>query len=162
MASSVAGLTDMQMAIRVMKHAGPEVRKAMRREAAAWAPDLVAAIRRRARGDVESRIAATTKTTITTRGLRATIGTTGKLPSGEKISEVTRPYEFGTNRQTVKTRYRGTSPKGRRYQVDRRTKKQIPRSARQGRFIYQGLADATPDLVTRYVKAVVAVIDEAQ
>ena len=153
MGVSVRGVPELRAAALLMRNADAPTRAALRKEAAAWAPDLERAIASRARGPVDRLIAATTRTTVTAKGLKATVGASGRLPSGEKIGEVVRPYEFGTGLPDAMGKYIGRSARGRRVTYNRRVQRQVPRVAAKGRFVHQGLADATPALVSRYVRA---------
>ena len=152
MGVSVRGIPELKAAALLMKQADAPTRAALRKEAQTWAPDLKRAIQARAKTAVDREIAASTTTSVTAKGLKATVGGRGKLSSGEPLKSVTRPYEFGTARPDARTRYIGRHH-GRRVTYNRRAQRQIPRINPKGRFIYQGLADATPDLVTRYVRA---------
>lgn len=154
---SVRGVSELRAAALLLKQADAPTKAALRREAKAWAPELERAIKRRAKTKVDRTIAATTTTTVTAKGLKATIGSRGKLPSGDKISAVVRPYEFGTARPELYEKYVGRR-NGRAVIYRRRTQRQIPRINRKGRFIYQGLADSTPALVSRYVRALARIM----
>lgn len=138
----------------LFRNADRETKAAIRKESAKWAPTLRTAIQARARTAVDKEIAASAKVTTTARGLKATVGSSGRLSSGEPLRTVARPYEFGTAQPDQMGRYIGRSSKGRGYVVKRRVQRQIPRINPKGRFVYQGLADATPRLVGRYVRAV--------
>lgn len=157
MGVTVRGVPELKAAALLMRQADRPTRDALRRESKAWAPTLERAIKSRARSDVDRRIAATARTTVTAKGLKATVGASGRLPSGEPIREVTRPYEFGTARPDARTRYIGRRG-GKRVTYDRRAQRQIPRAQRKGRFIHPALADATPVLVTRYVRALARIM----
>jgi hypothetical protein len=119
-------------------------------------------VQARAHGAVERRIANSGKASVTNRGPKATFGSGGKLSSGEPLGEVTRPYEFGTSRHNVKVEYLSRHRiSGRAMRVKRRTMRQLPAQSDEGRFVYQGLADATPELVGRYVKAIAEAVSNA-
>jgi hypothetical protein len=157
MGVSVRGLPELRAAALLLKQADAPTRAALKRESRAWAPTLERAIKARARTDVDRRIAASARTTVTAKGLKATVGASGRLPSGDALREVTRPYEFGGNRN-VRNKYVGRSPKGKAVIYRRRTQRQIPDPAPNGRMVYQGLADVTPELVSRYVRALAKVM----
>jgi hypothetical protein len=154
----VTGVQELRGLAASMKRIEAPTRAAIRRESAEWAPDLRRAIARRAPGKVEARIAATTRTTVTSKGLKAVIGGGGKLSGGARIGEVTRPYEFGTTGQNVKRKVISRR-RGKAVIVHRRTMRQIPGRKADGRFIYQGMADATPRLVGRYVRALMRILE---
>ena len=134
------------------KNADRETQKAIRRATTTVSPLLKDAALRRAHDPVSRKIAASGKVTPSRKGLKAVFGASGKHGSA-RLSELTRPWEFGGNRDRYDTYRR----KGHR--VKRRTQKQIPPKASNGRFIYPAVATAAPRIVGAWVRAVVEVFD---
>lgn len=68
-------------------------------------------------------------------GITATAGSMTSVSGGASAEEA-RSFEFGTlDRERVKT-YTGRSPKGKRYQVTRRTRRQLPPRSTKGWIAY--------------------------
>lgn len=152
---SIRGTDELKAAALLFRNADRATRAAIAKESRQWSPELKRAAQARARGRVDRRIANSGRTTTTARGLKATFGASGSLPSGERLAEVTRPFEFGTgNREAKKTYLSRQRTSKRRMYVTRRTQRQIPRRNDKGRFLYPAVADVTPDLVARWVRAI--------
>ena len=137
---------EIRAAILTYRQAPREIQKGIQREAKAWAPELRAAIIARAPDRVSRDIAQTARVTATATGLRAVVGA--------GMADLARPWEFGTGRPDERTKYAGRSPKGRAVIYDRRTQRQVPRINPKGRFVYPAVADTTPRLVGRWVRAI--------
>jgi hypothetical protein len=150
----VKGVREVRAMAQVFQDADRETQKAIRKATTQVSPLLKQAAQRRAFDDVSRKIANSGKVTPSRKGLQAVFGASGKH-GGARLSELTRPWEFGGNQQRFGT-YRRSGHK-----VTRRTQKQIPRKAPDGRFIYQALADAAPRIVGAWVRAVVKVIEDA-
>lgn len=148
---------ELKAAALLYQRAPREIQAGIKRQAVAWAPTLKAAAERRATDPVSRRIAASGKVTVTNKGVAAVFGSAGKLSSGEPLRNVTRAYEFGSAYQSVKREYIGRQRvTKRRVFIKRRTRAQLPRDAKNtGRFVYPAVADCAPDLVSRWVGAVV-------
>lgn len=159
---TVEGLPELRAAVRLFGECGKPIRRELDRESRAWAPTLAAAARRRAAGEVEGRIAASARTSVSGKGPRVVFGSSGKV-GDTPLREVTRPYEFGAPQRATHTtvylsRHR-TSRKAMR--VERHTHRQLPRYQPKGRFLYPAVAETAPDLVGRWVRAVVRVMTDA-
>jgi len=135
----------------LFRRADKDLQKRMRqtanREIAPW---LASAIRRNGRSEVDRRIASSARVR---SGQNPAVVIPGRKLSGGATAasaDIVRVYEFGGNRN-ARTRYTGRSPKGRSYQVQRRTQRMIPWSDKSGRFIYPAVADAAPMLVGAWV-----------
>jgi hypothetical protein len=150
----VKDVRDLRALAEMFRDADRETQRAMRKASAQVAPILKQAAMRRAHDDVSRKIAASGKVTPSRKGLKATFGASGKHGSA-KLSELTRPWEFGGNRERFDTYRR----KGHR--VARRTQRQIPAKAPDGRFLYPALADAAPKVVGAWVRAALGVLTNA-
>lgn len=147
----IDGADELRAAALLYKRAPREVQAAIRKEAKGWAPTLKAAAEARASDPVAKAVARSGEVTVTAKGLRATFGT--GTWQGVALGELARPWEFGTSRPNAFHEYydrRG----GRAVKVNRRTQRQVPRRKDTGRFLYPAVADCTPDLVGRWVRAV--------
>ncbi len=76
------------------------------------------------------------------------------LPGGLVPQDGWQGFEFGAV-HGVKRRYETTSPKGKRYTVNRRTREQLPRRYEKGRVAYQAFADIAPRLAALWAQIVV-------
>ena len=149
----IDGTAELKATAALFGRLDKPTRDAIRGEAKSWAPTLTRAAMRRAREPVDVAVAASGKVTQTSKGLTATFGT--GTWHGEKLANLARPWEFGTARPDEYGKYvsrQRTSRKG--MQVKRRVQKQVPPAVRAGRFIYPAVADCTPDLVGRWVRAI--------
>lgn len=155
----VNGIPELEAAAALFAHLDKPTMAAMRKESTKWAPKLRAAAVQGAKGPIDHAIAASGKTTVTAKGLRAVFGS-GSF-HGEPLSALTRPWEFGTARPQAKTSYLSRQRTSRRaMKVTRRTQLQVPKRAVNGRFIYPAVARATPDLVSLWVRAVVKAVTD--
>lgn len=152
---NIRGVPELRATALVFRNADRETRRGIQREARTWAPDLQRAVARRARTGVDRQIAASGRITVTARGIKAVFGSSGRLSSGEPLRSVARPYEFGTGSPHATKEYLSRHRVSRRaMRVTRRVQEQVPHRRDTGRFIYPGVADATPELVARWVRAV--------
>lgn len=152
--------TDADALRRQLRDARRDIDAALREESRRFAPALVRSAQAHASGEVEKRVAQSAAAKITGDGFIVSFGRTGKLSGGAKLSEVTRPYEFGTNRRNEKVEYLTRSRRGKAYRAKRRTRRQLPPHNAKGRFLYPALADVTPQLVTGYVRAITNTITD--
>lgn len=155
MSLTIKGTAELQAAALLFRNADTNTRAAIREASAAWAPTLRQAAKAKASGEVMRRVADSGKITVTTKGLKATFGSTGKV-SGAKLSELAAPYEWGTTKpeeysKKYLSRHRIS---GKAIKVSRRTKRQIPRRRSPGYAIHPAVAEKTPELVTRYVRGI--------
>lgn len=153
----VDGLPELQATALLFAKADKPTQAAIRKASQAWAPTLRAAAVRRATDPVSRKVAASGKVTVTAKGLRAVFGASGNHGKA-KLSELAGPWEFGGNRQRKETYM--SRRKGKSMRVTRRTQVQIPAKAPNGRFLYPAVADATPDLVGRWVRAVAEAVTD--
>jgi len=152
----VRGTDELMAAAVLFRNADRETRRALAKESRAWAPTIVRAAKRRAVLPQDHAVAESGKVSITSKGIVATFGSAGRLSStGTHVGEVTRAYEFGTESRERRSRYVSRQrSSGKEMYVQRRTRIELPRRTRSGRFIYPAVADTAPDLVGRYVRAV--------
>jgi hypothetical protein len=140
----------------------PEIKQAVERESRKFGPVLVRAAQARASGEVDQRIARSGTAKASRDGFVVRFGGTGRV-SGTPLREITRPYEFGTSNpdrfsEPYRARHRVS---GRAMRVSRRTMRQLPQQSETGRFLYPALADVTPALVGRYVRAITNTVRDA-
>jgi hypothetical protein len=159
---TVRGLTELQAAAVAFKECEAPIRKALQKEARTWAPTLVAAAAANARGQVQQQeIAASGRTTITNKGPTAVFGSTGRA-GRTPLAKLARAYEFGTDDRQRKTEYLSRHRTSKRaMHVKRRTMAQLPARNPDGHFIHRAVAEKTPDLVARYVRAIAEVMNRA-
>ena len=144
-------------ALRKQLHAArTDIHAAIAEQNRKFAPILVRSAQTHARGEVDKRVTQSAQSKVTRDGFTVTFGGSGRLSGGAKLSEITRPYEFGTrNPEQYSKPYRSRHrTSGKAMQIRRRTKKQIPRAVDSGRFLHPALADVTPELVSGYVRAI--------
>ena len=151
------GLTDLRGRIAAGRQ---DIHEAIEQESRRFAPLLIRSAQVHARGEVEKRIAQSGQAKVAKDGFVVSFARSGKV-SGAKLSEIARPYEFGTSNPERYTEYASRSPKGKAYRVKRRTQAQIPRHVPTGRFLHPALADVTPKLVSAYVRAIVNTVTDA-
>lgn len=77
-----------------------------------------------------------------------------------KLKDITRPVEFGGDRQQEKT-YSTRSPKGRRYKVTRHTARQLGWRRKGGRVVWPTAEDLIPRMVSLWVQTTVRTFYEA-
>jgi len=145
-----------------LQRARKDIQKNLQEESKRFAPMLVRSAQAHATGEVEKRIAQSGAVKITRDGFVVSFGRSGRV-SGAKLSELARPYEFGTNNpewfsEPYRSRHRLS---GKAMQVSRRTRRQLPRFVKSGRFLYPALAEVTPRLVSGYVRAIVNTVYDA-
>ena len=153
----VEGTTALKLAAAAFGRAPREVRAAIREQAKEWGPDLVRAASEYAvqvnGGAVEFAIARSGKLTSNTSGLVATFGTGQWL--GKPLVRFAAPFEFGGNQakwEKYISRHRETK---RRMYVTRRAQAQIPPRTPKGRFLYPAVSFMTPELVSRWIWAII-------
>lgn len=78
----------------------------------------------------------------------------GQLAKGVRSRDMYGAWEFA-GRGKGRQRYVTTSPKGRRYIVNRRTQEQIPVRQDTGYAVYPVFADFAPRVVARWVQSIV-------
>lgn len=148
---SVKASPELQYAVIAYKRAPAEVRKGLRDAARQWSPDLVSAVRSGARQPIERAIVDSGKVSLTAKGLTARFGS-GKWRRAH-LGDVAGPYEFGTLYPYTYTEYLSRRH-GRSVIVDRRTRTKVPDRTPEGRFIYPGVARATPALAARWLRLI--------
>lgn len=143
-------------ALREQLHrARTDIKKNLDEESRRFAPMLVRSAQAHASGEVEKAIAQSGSVRIVRDGFVVSFGRKGRV-SGAKLGEITRQYEFGTNDPDRFSEYRSRHrTSGKAMKVRRRTRRQLPAFVKTGRFIYPALAEVTPKLVARYVRAIV-------
>ena len=146
------GSPELDAAVLLYKRAPKAIRDGIRDESKRWAPELRAAIISHAPDKVSRDIAATARVTSGAQGLRAVVGA--------GMADLARPWEFGTARPDERTRYGGRSPKGKAVIYNRRAQRQVPRINSKGRFVYPAVADMTPRLVGRWVRAIALAVTD--
>jgi hypothetical protein len=133
-------------------------RRAVAVEAKKWGPMLVDRVQREAhtQGKLGVAVAASGKTSATTKGLVASFGTTGFMPSGKRripVSKLT-GVEFGTSKQQQKVRYVSRGRSSGLFEVERRVKAGWSQRNRDGYFIFPAVAEMTPKLVAMWIRAI--------
>ena len=88
-------------------------------------------------------------------------GSNRRLRGGGIVSDLARPYEFGTNRRDKATRYLRRSPRGGTHTVTRRTSRQLPLVRRQGYVVYPAVSQAVPRLIGVWVRGLTERIYQA-
>lgn len=144
----------------LIRRADSDVVKAMRRAVTREVnPWLKSAIRRNATDEPSRKIAGTARVRTGQRPA-VVVGSAKKFAGGATTAELAAVYEFG-GYQNYRRGYARRSPGGGRHKVVRRTQRQIPRTDRQGRFIYPAVADAAPMLVSAWVQVIAEAYTEA-
>lgn len=77
-----------------------------------------------------------------------------------KLKDLTRPVEFGGDRQQTET-YTTRSPKGTRYRATRHTARQLGWRRKGGRVVWPTAEDLIPRMVALWVQTTVRTIHEA-
>ena len=114
-------------------------------------------VKSRARTTMDSRVLATgarikagnPPVAVAASSTRA-IGKTRRLKPAERWQG----WEFGSDRNAY-SRYTGTSPKGKKYPVARRTTRHLPPRTRQGRVVYPAFAAIAPRAVELWLQTIV-------
>jgi hypothetical protein len=127
-------------------------RDGIRKASTAWAPALQRAVLRRAVTPIPKAVAMSGKVSVNNKGLVARFGSTGTF-KGTPLARLARPWEFGGGHGKY-TEYVTRSRAGNGYRIRRRAAEQVPDRYPKGRFIYPAVADATPSLVSMWVRAI--------
>lgn len=64
------------------------------------------------------------------------------------------PLEFGDGFKTF-VRYDSTSPRGKRFKVNRRTQQQLPPRQKSGYSVYSNAAEFAPRIISRWVQSII-------
>jgi hypothetical protein len=147
----IDGVDEVRAAALLFARAPRQVQAGIRTEAKAWAPSLQAAARRRATDPVSLAVARSGKVTATRQGLVAVFGS-GRW-KGRDLARLARPWEFGTSDPQALSYPYLARYRRRAVRVKRRTQVQVPARVETGRMVYPAVADVTPDLVARWVRA---------
>jgi hypothetical protein len=104
-------------------------------------------------------VAASGKTSATTKGLVASFGTSGRFASQGRAVPTSKltGYEFGTDRQRQKVAYTSRGRSTGLFKVQRRVKSGMSARNRDGYFIFPAVAEMTPRLVAMWVKAIAGI-----
>lgn len=162
MASQVTGLREARAASLALRSVDREVRSDINKQVRSVVTPVW-------KGEVESRAATPMDKTVLAKGVRVASGTSPTLVAasssrvlsgGLKPSEDYRAFEFGANRNE-KTTYSATSKKGKRYQVTRRTKRQLPTNRKSGRVLHPAVAEMGPRVMALWTQTAIRRIIEA-
>lgn len=82
------------------------------------------------------------------------------LQGGAKPSQVAAGYEFGANGEE-RTTTMTTSPRGKRYPVTRRTKRQFPSWSSNGRVVFPSTRRAIPRLASLWIQTAARTLFDA-
>jgi len=153
----VDGVQEVRAAALLYRRAPRTVQAQIRQESKGWAPTLRAAAVRNATDPVSRAVAESGKVTVTARGVKAVFG--AAKWRGVDLRRVARPFEFGTSSPDAwSDPYLTRTARGRGVKVpERRTQRQIPPRS-SGRFVHAAVAETTPDLVGRWVRAVATAV----
>jgi len=141
---------------RADKELQAKMRRAVTREVNPW---LQSAIRRKGGALAQDEKIASTARVRTGNDPAVVIGSGKRFSGGATTADLVRVYEFGGNREQW-NQYRNRSPRGNRYQVKRRTQRQIPWRNTTGRFVYPAVAEAAPMLVRAWIDVILDTYDE--
>lgn len=142
---------------RADKDLAKQMRRAITREVNPW---LKSAIRRGAT-DPQSRTIAGTARVRSGASPAVVVGSAKKFKGGASTAELARVYEFGGYQEWKGGYARRNRRAGGMHKVVRHTQRQIPRSNKQGRFVYAAVADAAPMLVGAWVGVIADLYGEA-
>lgn len=147
----IKGIPELQAAARAFAQAEPSTRKAVAEGAKAFGPELVKDAERRASalGPIERAVAGTGRVSATTKGLRATFGSSGAF-HGEPLRNLARPFEWGGPREKYETYLSRQRVSRRAMQVKRRTQRQIPSRSPKGRYTAPAVEALTPKLAAAW------------
>lgn len=70
-------------------------------------------------------------------------------------------WEFGSDAQALKRTYQTRSRRGRAYEMTRRTRRQVPHRAQDGRVLYPAVADTGPRVFALWAQTTIRSIFEA-
>lgn len=116
------------------------------------------------KNEVQSRAKTPMDTKVLAKGARISGGTpptmfsaTSKrrMRGGLVPAESWRGFEFGSDSKNNKRTYTGTSPKGKKYEINRRTQRQMPSRNLKGRMVYPAVAEVAPRIASLWVQLVV-------
>lgn len=157
----VDGVREARLAATALRRADP----ALRREATAQIRTAVNPIWRES---VESGTSSRVETAVLRKGARVTAGArpalnaaTSRRPlrGGLVPAESWRAFEFGA-RRNVRETYRGRRGST-RFDVTRRTRRQLPPVTKGGRVLYPAVADALPRVASLWAQTAVWVVFES-
>jgi hypothetical protein len=154
----VDGVDELRLAAAYFGRMDKPTRRAVAVEAKKWGPMLVDRVQREAHphGKPAIAVAASGKTSATTKGLVASFGASGSMASGGRRIPAAKltGYEFGTNRQQQKVAYTSRGRSTGLFKVERRVKSGMSARNPDGHFIFPAVAEMTPRLVAMWVKAI--------
>jgi hypothetical protein len=160
----VDGIDELRLAAAYFGRLDKPTRKAVAAEAKQWAPMLIHQVQQRAhtQGKLGVAVADSGKTSATTKGLVATFGTSGTMPSGGKGNSKPRSVpvmkltgvEFGTNKQQQRVAYTSRGRSTGLFPVRRRVKSGMSPRNKDGYFIFPAVAEMTPRLVSMWIRAI--------
>jgi hypothetical protein len=154
----VDGIDELRLAAAYFGRLDKPTRRAVAAQAKQWAPMLINQVQREAHthGPPAVAVAASGKTSATTKGLVASFGTSGYMPSGGRripTSKLT-GYEFGTGKQQQKVKYVSRGRSTGLFPVRRRVKSGMSPRNKDGYFIFPAVAEMTPRLVSMWIRAI--------
>jgi hypothetical protein len=157
----VEGIDELRLAAAYFGRMDKPTRRAVADEAKKWGPMLVDRVQREAhtKGKPGVALAASGKTSATTKGLTATFGTSGAMTSGSRRIPTSKlaGYEFGTDKQQQRVAYTSRGRSTGLFKVNRRVKAGMSARNPDGYFIFPAVAEMTPRLVSMWVKAITAI-----
>ncbi|WP_372593566.1 hypothetical protein [Actinotalea sp.] len=87
--------------------------------------------------------------------LRLVAGASNRTTTGGGVvSDLARPFEFGTHRRANFTRYARTSTLGKQHTVTRRAAAQLPTAKRSGWVVYPAVSKTIPRLIGVWVTGI--------
>lgn len=160
---SVFASKDLQTLLAALKQVPRDVQKQIRTYTKQdaqpiWQSEIGSNVRSR----LDQRVfGATARVTVSNQNVQLQAARIGRsLQGGAKPSAIAGGVEFGANRDE-RVAYTSTSPKGKRYAVVRRTKRQLPNRNTNGRIVFPASRKSIPRLASLWVQTAARTLFDA-
>jgi len=147
---------ELQAALLAIASVGREIQAQLRRHTKRVAePEWRKGLEKRASSRLDRKVlVSTSRVQVRDTNVVLRSGAVGKL------KHITRPVEFGGDRNQVET-YQTRSPKGTRYKVTRHNARQLGWRRRGGRVVWPTAEDLIPRMVALWVQTTIRTFHEA-
>ncbi len=145
MTSRVTGPREARAAVVALRSVDADVRKAVNASVRSVVTPLwKSVVQVHATSKMDTRVLATgSRVNVGAKPTLVAASSNRALRGGLVPAQRWRAFEFGAVRD-LRTTYEGRSPKGTRYPITRRTRRQLPKIAPTGRVLYPSVADIGP------------------
>lgn len=160
---SVFASEELRTLLAALKQVPREVRKQVRQQTKGEAqPIWQSELGQRPASAVQQRVLVKTgRVRVSDQNVQLESGRIGRpLRGGARPADLAPAVEFGANREQ-KTTTMTTSPRGKRYPVTRRTKRQLPTWSSNGRVVFPSTRRAIPRLASLWIQTTARTLFDA-